>query len=450
MPTPPTAASPPGPGAGRPGGWHHRRTQRALLLRFAAGSRRPEGFGYLDERGYVVPARPVELWITCRMTHVFGLGLLAGEPPADGGPRHEELRELAGHGVAALLDGPLRDRHHGGWSAAVDGADVVDPAKQAYAHAFVVLAGSTAATAGVARGEELLAAALEVQEERFWDEAEGMVVEEWDAAWTRPDDYRGVNSAMHTVEAYLAAGAATGDRRWRERASRIARRVAGWARERGWRVPEHFDARWTPLPEHNRDRPADPFRPYGATVGHGLEWARLMVTVRTSGADAGGAAAGTPDLMEAAEALADRAVADGWAADGHDGFVYTTDWEGRPVVRQRMHWVVAEAIATSAVLHWATGEARHAADAERWWAYAARHLIDPADGSWRHELDPDGTPAATTWPGRPDVYHAYQAALAADTPGAPSFAAGLAARGRATKRGSEGPGPGGSVAGWDA
>ncbi|AXH97923.1 AGE family epimerase/isomerase [Ornithinimicrobium avium] len=405
-----------------PGGWQHRRTQRARLLRFASAARRPAGFGYLDERGYVVPSRPVELWITCRMTHVFGLGLLAGEPPVEGGPDAAELRELAEHGVRALLEGPLHDRQHGGWFAAVDDDGVVDAAKQAYAHAFVVLAASTAATAGLARGEDLLAAALLVQEQRFWDEDAGMVVEEWDGPWSRLDTYRGANSAMHTVEAYLAVGAATGDRRWHGRAARIAGRVAGWAQERDWRVPEHFDQDWRPLPEHNQERPADPFRPYGATVGHGLEWARLMVTVHTA---SGGA---HPGLMSAAVGLAERAVADGWAADGHDGFVYTTDWEGRPVVRQRMHWVVAEAIAASTVLHWATGRARHAADLARWWDYADRHLVDPADGSWRHELEPDGTPAATTWSGRPDVYHAYQAALAADTLGAPSFAAALGGR----------------------
>ena len=408
-----------------PGSWEHRRGQRALLLRFAAGSRRPEGFGYLDDEGYAVPSRPVELWITCRMTHVFGLGLLAQEAPADGGPDAAALRGLAGHGVAALLDGPLRDRGHGGWFAGVLGDDVVAPAKQAYAHAFVVLAASTAATAGVARADELLEAALAVHEERFWDEDAGMVVEEWDAAWSRLEAYRGVNSAMHTVEACLAAGAATGDDRWTARAGRISTRVAGWARDNGWRVPEHFDERWLPLLEHNRDRPADPFRPYGATVGHGLEWARLMATLHTT---TGG---GHADLMDAAVALADRAVADGWAADGHEGFVYTTDWEGRPVVRERMHWVLAEAIGTSTVLHWATGEARHAADLERWWAWADRHLIDPDGRSWRHELAPDGRPSATTWPGRPDVYHAYQAALVADVPGAPSFAAGLAGGGRA-------------------
>ncbi|WP_201023243.1 carbohydrate ABC transporter permease [Serinicoccus chungangensis] len=34
--------------------------------------------------------------------------------------------------------------------------------------------------------------------------------------------------------------------------------------------------------------------------------------------------------------------------------------------------------------------------------------------------------AARTWPGRPDAYHAYQASLGADVPGAASFVAGVA------------------------
>ncbi|RIK11333.1 MAG: N-acyl-D-glucosamine 2-epimerase [Acidobacteria bacterium] len=402
-----------------PGSWAYRREQRGELLRFARGSRGAEGFGYLDDGGRVDSGRPVELYVTCRMTHVFALGVLAGEEPAPGGPDREELMALAAHGVRSLLEGPLRDDEHGGWFAAVRDGRVEESSKQAYAHAFVVLAASSARTAGVPRADELLDAALRVQEERFWDEEEGLVVEEWDAAWSVLDSYRGINSCMHTVEAYLAAGAALGDRTWLRRAERICVRVAGWARDNNWRIPEHFDASWQPLLEHNRDEPAHPFRPYGATVGHGLEWARLMAMVHTA------ARPSTGGLLEAAVRLADRAVADGWAVDGHDGFVYTTDWEGRPVVRARMHWVLAEAVATSTVLHWATGEARHAADAERWWRYAEEHLVDHEGGSWRHELAPDNSPAATTWPGRPDAYHAYQACLVADTLGAASFAAGV-------------------------
>lgn len=393
--------------------------QRADLLRFLTGAVVPEGFGWLDEAGAVDPSRPVELWITCRMTHVAALGVLAGEPPAPGGPDVAALRALVDHGVAALR-GPLHDDEHGGWFAAVGPDGPLVTTKQAYGHAFVVLAASSAVAAGEPGAELLLAEALGTAEGRFWDEAAGLSLEEWDRGWANLDTYRGVNANMHTVEAYLAAGDVTGEPVWHQRAGRIAAHVVAWAAANQWRIPEHFDEHWAPLLEHNREVPAHPFRPYGATVGHGLEWARLLLAVdRTLGADA-------PDgLVEAAVALFDRAVADGWAADGADGFVYTTDWSGTPVVRDRMHWVAAEAVNTATALHVVTGQARYAEQATTWWAYIDRYLVDHERGSWHHELDPTNTPAGTVWPGKPDVYHAYQAALLPALPLVPSFAQAL-------------------------
>lgn len=407
----------------RPGDDSYRRDVRLDMLRFAAGAGHPFGFGYLDDVGAVVPTRPVELYITCRMTHVFALGLLAGEGPAPGGPDEAGLARLVAHGVDALLDGPLRDASNGGWFSAVAGDGTPEPIKQAYAHAFVVLAASSAVAAGNARARELLDLALAVQSEHFWDDAEGLVVEQWDAAWEHLDDYRGVNSNMHTVECYLAAGDVTGERSWQERAGRIAARVVAWAGANEWRIPEHFTTDWQPLLDHNRDQPAHPFQPYGATVGHGLEWARLLIAVdQTLGADA------PAGLVAAARELERRAVADGWARDGADGFVYTTDWDGAPVVRQRMFWVLCEAIATSTVLARLGDAERHERDLQTWWDYAERHLVDREHGSWHHELDPDNRPDGQTWPGKPDPYHIYQAALIADVPTVPSFAAALAAR----------------------
>ena len=123
-------------------------------------------------------------------------------------------------------------------------------------------------------------------------------------------------------------------------------------------------------------------------------------------------ATAAPDwLLESSIALFDRAAADGWAVDGADGFVYTTGWDGRPIVRDRMHWVVAEGFAAASALHTRTGERRYAERAETWWAYAERYLIDRERGSWHHQLDPDNRPIATVWPGKPDLYHAVQATL---------------------------------------
>jgi mannose/cellobiose epimerase-like protein (N-acyl-D-glucosamine 2-epimerase family) len=243
------------------------------LLGFAARSRLPGGgFGHLGSDGRVRLERGQETWIVARMTHVFGLAQLTGRTGWDG---------LVRHGVAALIGGPLHDGTHGGWRASTE-----DDTKGAYVHAFVVLAGATASTAGAPGGRELLEEALEAWQSRFWDDAEGLAVEEWDAGWTRLSDYRGANANMHGVEASLAAADALGDgdpraARLRAQALRTVQRVVhGWAREWDWRLPEHFTAEWQPLPDHNREEPAHPFRPYGVTVGHQFEWSRLALHVR--------------------------------------------------------------------------------------------------------------------------------------------------------------------------
>lgn len=386
----------------------------SALLDFAGAALVPEGFGYLDDDGEVRADQPVELWITCRMTHAFSLGALLGIPRH--GPR-------ADHGVTALRT-HFRDPIHGGWFSAVGPHGPVDDAKEAYAHAFVVLAGASATAARRPGGPELLAEALRVSEQRFWREDEGAVLESWDRAFSVAEDYRGVNANMHTVEAYLAAADVTGRDIWLDRAMRILRRVVdGYARSHHWRLPEHFDGAWQPLLDYNDDDRAHQFRPFGATVGHWLEWSRLALHAR-----AALAARGRPVeewLLEAARALFARAVAEGWAVDGAAGFLYTVDFEGRPVVRERMHWVLCEAIGAAAALGSATGEAQYDEWYQRFWDYAATHLIE-RPGAWRHELSPANAPSATTWHGKPDVYHALQATLVPRLPLTPTLAPALA------------------------
>ena len=55
--------------------WLEGETDR--LLEFSRAARHPAGgFAWLDERGRPLLDQPVELWVTCRMTHVFALGQL--------------------------------------------------------------------------------------------------------------------------------------------------------------------------------------------------------------------------------------------------------------------------------------------------------------------------------------------------------------------------------------
>jgi mannose/cellobiose epimerase-like protein (N-acyl-D-glucosamine 2-epimerase family) len=390
--------------------------QARQLAELAARSAHPDGgFGWLSADNTVDLARPVETWITCRMTHVLALETMRGA---------EHLRPMLDVGAEAL-EGRLRDAVHGGWFPAVGGGAPQPTDKLAYAHAFVVLAAASLTAAEHPRGPDLLAQALAVFDTWFWDEQAGMAREQYDATWSTCEDYRGVNANMHTVEAMLAAGEVLGSREHVDRAARIMRRVVHQiARGHDWRLPEHFDRDWTELPDYNRDRPADPFRPYGVTIGHVLEWGRLAVNVRAAvgeGADEW--------LLTDAQALFQAAVSRGWAVDGADGFVYTTDFQDRPVVAHRLHWVVCEGIAAAWALYDATGDAAYRAWHERLWRYAQAHLLDEKHGGWRHELDPANNPSETVWSGKPDVYHAYQCALVPLLPGMASFAGAIRARG---------------------
>ncbi|MHA6803941.1 AGE family epimerase/isomerase [Salinifilum ghardaiensis] len=378
--------------------------ERARIIDFVSAARAPEGgFGWLDRAGQRETERPVATWLTGRMTHVFSLAHQLGTAGA---------ADLADHGLAAFR-GLLRDGEHGGWYSSA-----ADATKAAYEHAFVVLGAGSATAAGRPGAADVLAEALDVVDTRFWDEQTGLARESWDRQWRETEDYRGANSNMHLVEAFLTAGDVTGDGSWHRRALGIAEfLIDEVAAAYDWRLPEHFTADWKPVAEYNRDQPAHPFRPHGATVGHWLEWARLLLHLEASlGSQA-------PDwLLPDARNLFDSAVRRGWNADGHPGFVYTLDWADRPQVSERMHWVIAEAIMAAAALHRRTGEVGY----ERWyrsfWDHAESRHVDREAGSWLHEVSPDGSPSATVWPGKPDPYHAFHAALLPELPLAPAAA----------------------------
>jgi mannose/cellobiose epimerase-like protein (N-acyl-D-glucosamine 2-epimerase family) len=371
---------------------------RHQLLELALSAMHPAGgFGWLDGAGGLFADKGVELWITARMTHVAALGALEGDSRA---------ATAVDHGVKAF-ESTLKDHECGGWFAAVDGAGAANTDKRAYEHAFVILAAAGATASGHPRGRALLEEALQVFDQRFWRPRDGLAVDVWNRDWSELEPYRGVNANMHTVEALLAAADITGDSTWVAYSAAIVEAVVhGFAAKSAFRLPEHFTETWSPVWDYNIDSPAHPFRPYGVTIGHLFEWSRLTLQVRT--ALGGGAPAW---MLSDAVALFDRAVLEGWNVDGRDGFVYTTDYAGVPVVRDRLHWVVTEAIAAAWALYEALGTSEHLALYYTWWDHAKGLFIDPNSGSWQHELDPENRPASTVWSGRPDVYHAYQAAL---------------------------------------
>ncbi len=401
-----------------------RQAEAHRLIAFGRGAALAEdGFGWLAGDGTLDRAHPCPLYVNARMTYVFALAQLAGEAGAG---------ELAASGLRALAS-RYADDEHGGWFAEIDASGrVLDDTKSNYAHAHTLLAAASAVAAGIPGADGALAAATAVIDTHFWSDAEGCALESWNADFTVSEPYRGANSNMHSVEAYLAAGDVTGDPVWLARATSIAERlINSEARAHGWRIPEHYDQNWRSQPDYNLDHRDDTFRPYGTTPGHSFEWARLLLTMA-----AAQSAQPTPAawLREAAIALFEVATDDAWSRDGYPGPIYTVDTGGQPVVTSRLHWVACEAVLAADALHRCTGEERYAALAADWWAEIDRYFVDRQDGSWRHELTPNLdtrsalVPAASTWAGKPDLYHAYQAVLLPSLPLSPTAATALARR----------------------
>ncbi|MCR5732706.1 MAG: AGE family epimerase/isomerase [Sphaerochaetaceae bacterium] len=354
---------------------------------------------YLGDDGTPWTDRPRETWITSRMAHVYSIGTFLG---------HEKSEELADTAIKGLL-GELNDKEHGGYYAGIKKDGSILPTKQCYAHAFVILAATSGVLANRKGAEKLLSDAIEVYDKYFWNEEEGLSVDTWNTEFTLLDPYRGLNANMHTVEAFLAASDVTGDEKYRIRAGRIIRTVRKWAESNNYRIPEHYSSKWVADLDCNKDHPDDPFKPYGATPGHGIEWSRLVLqwALSTFKKDS----AELDDFISYSEKLFDRAISDAWNVDNVPGIAYTTDWDGKPVVKDRMHWTLAEAINTSASLYHTTGKEKYASLYSDFMKYLDEKVLDHVNGSWFHQLDENNNVIGTVWPGKSDLYHAFQATL---------------------------------------
>ncbi|MDS9469505.1 AGE family epimerase/isomerase [Paracoccus sp. MBLB3053] len=384
------------PQAPRDLGWLKEQAQ-ALWDFHAAALDGKGGFTMLDMSGSPLPHEPRgsgserALHDVCRMVHSYALATRVDHPQAS---------EIVEKGMRWLLD-RQRDTVNGGFFWSVDDAGPIDSRKQAYGHAFVLLAAASAHRAGNGDAEQLRDLALDAIWSRFWEEDHGVVSDTFEVDWTGGLDYRGQNPNMHLTEAFLAAHAAWGDARYLDAATRITTRLIGEnARDAGWVVPEHFDSQWQV--DANFDGDAM-FRPSGTTPGHALEWSRLVVELwlRTGKCHAW--------MPEAADALFRKAIDLGWLPEG--GFAYTLGNDGSVSRDWRLWWPVAEAIAAAWTLNAIRPDPFYREWYERCWSFADLYLIDHMHGGWFHQIDADGKPETGVFSGKPDIYHALQACL---------------------------------------
>ena len=352
------------------------------------------GFFDLDDAGQPIEtANPVrQIHNTTRMVHCFAIGTLLGRPGCDA---------IVDHGMNYLWHSH-RDAQHGGYVWSLDDNGPKDGTKQAYGHAFVLLAASSAKVVGHPLADRLLEDITAILEQRFWEEQHGAVTEEFSRDWQALSQYRGQNSNMHLTESLMAAFEATGERAYLDKAERIASLIIGrHAAALGYRVAEHSHADWSLDKEY---RGYDVFRPYGTTPGHWLEWARLILQLWSLG---GQRHAWMPD---AARELFRQSIELGWDKE-RGGFFYALDWDDKPRLPHKLWWPCAEAIGAAAFLNEHNPGDFH----EEWyrtlWSFASRYLIDHRHGGWRPELSEDLRPSTSLFQGKPDLYHALQACL---------------------------------------
>ncbi|MDE1158242.1 MAG: AGE family epimerase/isomerase [Neorhizobium sp.] len=356
------------------------------------------GFYDLDDVGNPLPGENPARGIhaSARMVHCFSIAYMLGRPGAG---------DIIDHGMNYLWNGH-RDARHGGYVWSMDDDGHADQNKQGYGHAFVLLAASAAKVIGHPLADRMLADITEVLQTRFWEEKHGAIAEEFSADWGPIDggSYRGQNSNMHLTEALMAAYEATGEQHYLDKAERIAdlviRRCAG---STGFRVGEHFDPNWSLNKSYYH--PDEMFRPAGTTPGHALEWARLTLQLWVLG---GKKHAWMPD---AAKNLFVQAMALGWDKE-KGGFFYTLDWDDKPAKTNKLWWPMCEAAGAAHFINQHLPADGFFEDSYRLiWSTIANRFIDHKNGGWHEELTEDLVPAHTLFPGKGDIYHAFQACL---------------------------------------
>lgn len=364
---------------------------RAQIAFFHQSLNDQGGFELLDHHGAPIPGHPQELHVTTRMVHSYALAHAWGEA---------DCQRMIDAGLAALWS-RHRDAEFGGYGWSITPAGLADATKLAYGHVFVLLAASSALAVGHEDAPRLMQDIEQIIDQHFWDDARGLLREEYGRDWAGISQYRGMNANMHGAEAMLAAYEATGREVFLHRAERILHFFAKQiAPEFGWRIPEHYTENWEIDPSYEGN---PMFRPGGTTPGHALEFARLILQHQELSGQGG------DDAGRRARALVETALGDAWLAAG--GLAYTVDINGQVIRADRYWWPVTEAIGALAVL---MKYDQRTGDAEwflRLWDFAQKHFIDHERGGWYPEIGRDGGLQSRQFIGKPDIYHTLQAML---------------------------------------
>jgi sulfoquinovose isomerase len=225
--------------------------------------------------------------------------------------------------------------------------------------------------------------------------------ESWDEAFSKTEDYRGGNANMHAVEAFLIVYDVTHDRKWLDRALRIASVIIhDVARKGEYRVNEHFDttgtrsAITTSITLPTASAPTAARRPLDRVGPPDAAPARRAGSARNPA----GVAAGR------CERTVPRHHPRRLGTDGADGFVYSVGWDGKPMSVNACAGQSSRRWARLAPLHRDRRSAVRSLVSE---VVGLLHQVPDGlrNGSWWQELDTNNEVTTKVWDGKQDIYH---------------------------------------------
>jgi mannose/cellobiose epimerase-like protein (N-acyl-D-glucosamine 2-epimerase family) len=251
----------------------HKQDIAAHLSRWLAIAPTPSGLfvGGFDRQWHPVPSNGTDLTTQGRLIYTMVVGY---ETTGD-----QRYLDAAIRGADFLLV-HFHDPVHGGFFARVDaGGAVINPAKQAYGHAFALFALSHVAR--VTKEQRFRKAALSA-----WHDID-LNLRDADGGF-RPDaprdfgvttSLRNQNPLMHLFEALLALIDATGDPQASAGAQTLGNfvlyRLLQGQPDGAAYIPEWYDEHWQPLSTREKGGYID--------LGHQFEWSHLLVSADRRG-----------------------------------------------------------------------------------------------------------------------------------------------------------------------
>ena len=343
---------------------------------------------YLDN-GSVYDKDTKDLISTTRFILNFCFGIFLEGPP--------EYKDYIRHGLE-FLEIIHRDEKNDGYHQLAKNNIPLIANKMTYGQAFCLCAISNTYKAGIKEAYPLIGRIYDFLEEKLWEPAHGLYVDECSNDFKVINDYRGQNSNMHMTEAMLSAYEATNENKYLDKAYDLAYKITvELAKNTDGLIWEHYNKNWEVDWQYNKDDPKNLYKPYGFLPGHFAEWSKLLLILeRFKPANW---------QLEVAELLFDNAMKCAWD-EKNGGINYSFDRGSRILDTDRYYWVLAETIAASAILALRTNKDQYWDIYNKCWEYSYYYFFDKKHGGWFRILSLDKKPLSDkkSPPGKSD-YH---------------------------------------------